>query len=100
MARRVILSKLAREEQKRILQYWMEQNQSKTYSIKLNKQFAKALQLIASFPQIGRQTDDKSVRVKIVSHYLIIYEVIDNDIYVLTFWDSRRNPQDLEKIRG
>ncbi|WP_436414575.1 type II toxin-antitoxin system RelE/ParE family toxin [Petrimonas sp.] len=100
MARKIILSKLAREERKRILEYWNEQNQSKTYSIKLNKQFSSALKLIASFPQIGRQTDDKSARVKIVSHYLIIYEIRENDIYVLTFWDNRRNPEDLKDLIG
>ena len=100
MARKIILSKLAREERKRILEYWNEQNQSKTYSIKLNKQFSSALKLIASFPQIRRQTDDKSARVKIVSHYLIIYEIRENDIYVFTFWDIRRNPEDLKDLIG
>lgn len=88
---------MAREERRRILEYWNERNQSKTYSKKLNKQFADALNLIASYPQIGRKTDDEKARVKIVSNYLIIYEIREKDIYVLTFWDSRRNPESLEK---
>lgn len=88
MARRIILSKIAREERRQILEYWNERNQSKTYSKKLNKQFSEALKLIASYPEIGRKTDDKSARVKIVSNYLIIYEIRENNIYVLTFWDS------------
>ena|SRR5690554_6025865 len=98
MARRVILSELARDDRKRILEYWNKRNQSKAYSKKLNEQFSQAFRLIAVFPQIGKPTDDKDVRVKIVSHYLILYEIRRKDIYVLTIWDSRRDPKILENI--
>src|SRR5690554_4028284 len=98
MARRVILSELARDDRKRILEYWNKRNRSKAYSKKLNEQFSQALRLISIFPQIGQLNDDKDVRAKIVSHYLILYEIRRTDIYVLTIWDSRRDPRDLEKI--
>jgi toxin YoeB len=67
MARRVILSELARDDRRRILEYFGRRNQSKAYSKKLNEQFSQALRLISSYPQIGKLTDDKNLRVKIVS---------------------------------
>lgn len=98
MARRIVLSELARSDRRRILEYWNKRNQSKAYSRKLNEQFSQALKLISLYPQIGKQTDDQNLRVKIVSHYLIFYEMKKDTIYVLTIWDSRRDPKELEKI--
>lgn len=66
MAKKVIWSKQALKDRREILQYWIERNSSKIYSVKLNNLFVDAVQLIASHPNIGIQTDFENVRGKSV----------------------------------
>ncbi|MBZ4674536.1 MAG: hypothetical protein JG772_224, partial [Dysgonamonadaceae bacterium] len=42
----------------------------------------------------------ENIRVKIVSDYLIIYEIKEFEIVILTIWDSHRNPDILHQIMG
>jgi len=95
-SRKIVWTKEANSERKEILEFWIEHNQSKTYSIKLNKLFVKALKQLAEHPKIGRETDFKNARVKIVRNYLIFYEFSDAQIKVLSVWDGRR---DLKNLR-
>jgi len=69
-----------------------------TYSKKLNQLFKEAVKIIADFPQIGKSTDDTSARLKIVRDYLIIYEETETQIFILTIWDGRRDPDKLKRI--
>lgn len=66
MAKKVIWSKQALKDRREIIQYWIERNSSKIYSVKLNNLFVDAVQLIASHPNIGVQTDFENVRGKSV----------------------------------
>jgi plasmid stabilization system protein ParE len=91
MAKQIIWSLRAHQDRKEILQYWRLKNQSATYSKKLNELFKKAVEIFVKHPQIGRKTDIKNIRVKLVRDYLII-------LLILTIWDNRRNPEEL-KIR-
>lgn len=94
MAKRIIWTRRAHSERKRILLYWKHRNQSTTYSKKLNWLFKKAVDLIASHPNIGRKTNIENVRVKLVKDYLLFYEAAEEEIYILSIWDSRRNPEE------
>ncbi|MBD8082425.1 type II toxin-antitoxin system RelE/ParE family toxin [Chryseobacterium caseinilyticum] len=90
-SRKIVWTKEANSERKEILEFWIDHNKSKTYSIKLNKLFIKALKQLAAHPKIGRETDLKNARVKIVGKYLIFYEFSDVQIKVLSVWDGRRD---------
>jgi toxin YoeB len=84
-------------ERKEILEYWINQNKSKTYSVKLNKLFIDAIRKIASSPEIGRKTDfDENVRLKIVRDYLLFYEYDEKQIKILSVWDGNRDQRKLE----
>ena len=99
MARKIIWSYRAQRERKKILAYWTERNQSNTYSKKLNLLFKRALRLITEHPKIGRQTDEaENIRIKVVKEYLIVYEISEQQIVVLSLWDSRQNPEELIKV--
>ena len=99
MAKQIIWSRRAQTDRKEILKYWNKRNKSTLYSKKLNELFEEAVRLLSQYPKIGRPTDDKNARIKRVGNYLIIYEVDDKDrLLILTVWDSRQNPQELEKI--
>lgn len=98
MVKQVIWSLRAQEDRKNILNYWRQRNGSITYSKKLNYLFKEAVRIIKDFPQVGKLTDQKNVRMKIVRDYFIIYEDTGTTIYILTIWDSRQNPKKLDNI--
>ncbi|HET8736615.1 MAG TPA: type II toxin-antitoxin system RelE/ParE family toxin [Pricia sp.] len=99
MVKQIIWSRSAQDDRIKIFTYWNKKNRSNLYSKKLNRLFNEAIKLIATYPEIGRPTDDKMVRIKIVRDYLIIYEVDEKGrLLILTIWDSRQNPEKLEHI--
>jgi len=95
MAKQIIWSFKAQTDRKRILQYWIERNQSKSYSQKLYRLFQEAVRLIASYPNIGTPTSFGQVRSKVVRDYQIFYEEAGDAIHILTIWDSRQDPEKL-----
>ena len=99
MVRRVIWTVRAQNDRKEIFEYWNKRNKSNLYSKKLNELIKKSLKLIAKYPLIGKLTDKKNVRAKVLRDYLIIYEVMPTEIVVLTIWDCRQNPEDLIRIK-
>ena len=95
MVKQITWTRRAQEDRKEILQYWRQRNQSNTYSSKLNGLIRKAVKLVAAHPQIGRKTDIENVRIKLVRDYLIFYEEYEEQIFILSIWDTRRNPEDI-----
>jgi len=93
--RKIIWTKKANLERKEILEYWILRNNSKTFSIKLNKLIIDTSQLLAEHPTIGRKTDNKDIRVKIIRNYLIFYEFSKSELVILSIWDGRREENTL-----
>jgi len=98
MAKQVAWSIRAQDDRKNILSYWRQRNKSNTYSKKLNLLFKEAVNTIRDFPKIGKLTDDRNARIKVVRDYLIIYEETETTIYILTVWDGRQDPAELVKV--
>ncbi len=98
MAKKIIWTKKAQQERIDILSYWIENNKSKTFSIKLNKLFVNKLKLLSEQPYLGKKTEIENIFVKVVKYYLLIYEIREEILIVLSIWDSRRNPESF-KIR-
>jgi plasmid stabilization system protein ParE len=98
MAFQIVWTEKANIERQHILQFWVDHNKSKTFSLKLNKLFISSIREIAKRPSIGRKTEFDNVRIKIVREYLVLYEVIKNDLVILSVWDGRRDRRTL-KIR-
>ncbi|WP_425413884.1 type II toxin-antitoxin system RelE/ParE family toxin [Proteiniphilum acetatigenes] len=61
----------------------------------MNKLIKETLRLAAQYPNTGRKTTLKNVRVKIVRDYLLFYEINETTLVVLTIWDSRRDEKTL-----
>lgn len=95
--REIIWSLRAKNDRIKILEFWIENNKSSFYSRKLNNLFKEAAKFISEYPTVGKLTEDKKSRIKIVRDYLIIYEVQKSAIVILTIFDSRRNPESLKK---
>lgn len=93
--RRIVWTKKANKERRKILEYWVNRNKSKRFSQLLNKRIISELRLVSKNPLIGKKTDLQNVRIIILKYYLLFYEITETEIVVLTIWDSRRNPDKL-----
>ena len=98
MAYQIVWTEKANIERQHILEFWMENNKSKIYSLKLDKLLIATIRDISKKPTIGRKTEFENVRVKIVREYLIFYEIIKKEVVILSVWDGRREKKNL-KIR-
>lgn len=76
MAKKLIWSKQTLQDRKDILDYWINRNKSKTYSIRLNNLFIDAIKIIAEHPNIGIATDFENVKGKLVKDYYIFFRRI------------------------
>jgi toxin YoeB len=95
MAKRVIWSLRAKEDRRKILEYWEERNGDKIYSRKLAKEFREKVKYIAEYNYIGTATDIENVRAAVCGNYILFYEIDEKFIKILAVWDGRRNPDDL-----
>lgn len=84
----------AQNSRKALFFYWNKRNKSREYSKKLNLQFLEALKLVSKIPETGIQTELINIRLKLVSHFEIIYSITETEIVVLDIWDFRQNPDD------
>ena len=96
MVKQVIWSSNARHELFEILEFWKEHNHSDTYSINLYQKIQINLKYISENNYIGRATDIESVRVMVISNYLLFYQISETSIEILSLFDSRRNPDNIK----
>ncbi len=96
--RQVIWSITAHQDRLKILEYWTNRNKNKDYSRKLYTLFNSAIELLSIRPNIGRPTDEKGVRLKVVRDYFIVYEDTGKQLNILSIWDTRQDPIKLKKI--
>lgn len=95
MVKRITWSPKAQKERKEILEYWFKRNRSKSYTKKLNRLFLEAINLIKEYPEIGKPTNLDNVRAKIIRDYIMFYEINDDVLFILSIWDTRQNPENL-----
>ena len=94
VGRKIEWSSDAKNDLLDILNFYIERNKSKYYSIKLNSKINRSIQQIARNPILGIKTEFDSVRALITGDYQIIYEIFDQLILIIMIWDCRRNPKD------
>jgi plasmid stabilization system protein ParE len=95
MAKRVIWSNKAKEEKLKILNYWADKTGSKKYSGKLEAKFRETIRHIAENNYLGKSTDIENIRVVIAGYYLLFYEIKAVSIEILTIFNTRRNPENV-----
>ncbi|RRO15251.1 type II toxin-antitoxin system RelE/ParE family toxin [Flavobacteriaceae bacterium 14752] len=93
--KRIIWSNLAKSQFRNILDFYIERNGSVTYSLKLLNETEDLLETLSKNEFIGRLTSNKQTRVIPIKVYLIFYEIKEEAIEIVSFWDNR---QDKEKL--
>lgn len=91
----IIWSKQAKTGFHRILQFYIERNQSATYSLKLLNETENLMKTLSKSEYIGRLTSNKKTRVIPMREYLIFYEVNKGSIEIISFWDNRQDNKKL-----
>jgi plasmid stabilization system protein ParE len=89
----IIWSPLAKLQLENILEYYVIQNESSTYSLKILSEIEDLLNTLSNSELIGRLTSNKITRVISMKVYLIFYEINNNQIEIVSFWDNRQDIQ-------
>jgi len=91
MAKEIIWSNLAKMELGNVLDFYVQQNGNANYSLKLLDEIDDILKTLSQSELIGRLSKNKVTRVFPHDVYLIFYEVSNNRIEIISFWDNRQN---------
>ena len=92
--KKIIWSRNAKNELKKTLEYYNKRNGSSKYSLKILTEIEELTQTLSKTEFIGRLTSNKITRVIPMKVYLLFYEITDEKITILSFWDNR---QDMKK---
>ena len=99
MYKKVIWSPRAQEEYISTLEYWIEHNDSSTYSNKIIDEVERIEQRILDFPiahTIVYQTPEKEIRrVLILHNFSLFYQIFTDRIEIVFFFDNRNDPKKL-----
>lgn len=77
--------------------YWTKRNKSNSFSNKLITEVDKKLNVILQSPKSGLATNIPGThKVNFLKYFSIYYQVSEEYIEILSFWDNRRNPEKLE----
>ncbi|MBP9932844.1 MAG: type II toxin-antitoxin system RelE/ParE family toxin [Chitinophagaceae bacterium] len=98
MVRKVVWSKEASQERNNLFTYWNQRNKSNLYSQKLFFLIKAAIHSLKINPEVGKPTNRKDTKLRIVRDYYIVYRIKPDMIYILSVWDTRQNPIKLEEI--
>jgi toxin YoeB len=90
--RKIVWSNRAKIRLFAILDFYIVRNNSKTYSIKLQKLISKEVNLLLKQSDLGLKTSEDTIRGLIIENYIVYYEITDDKIIIHTIWDSRQNP--------
>lgn len=95
---KIIWSNKAKSERADVFRYWNKRNGNNAYSQKLNTEIKRMLNLLKENYFMGAEIDffEDIRRVLVFHNYSIFYTIIDENVYIVSFWDNRQNPDDLE----
>lgn len=100
MAKRLKWATSAKIQRQEILDYWIKRNQSKIYSRKLNKLFNECAEMILLYPEIGIKIPNINCRKRLIKDFYFIYTITEDEVEIVTIWDTRQNPEKLLNILG
>lgn len=85
-------SNRAVKERSDILRYWVKRNGYPAYSEKIEAETDKAINVILENRYIGEKVKDRNNvrRLTVMHDYSIYYTVIEDSLYILSFWDNRQ----------
>ena len=98
MALQIVWTPDAKLQLNEILKYWEQRNDSLLYSKKLYKIIKNALIVLSKYPESGKISENKKVKIKIIKGYYLFYSFDKEKLSVMGFCDMRRDPNFVESI--
>lgn len=95
---KIFWTNTAVKQRNSIFEYWNERNNSTRYSKKLNTFIKERLKILKPNPGIGKRTEFVNTRAISLGHYSIFYQIIESQIFIISFWDNRQDPVKLLKF--
>ena len=89
---KIFWTNTAVKQRNSIFEYWNERNNSTRYSKKLNTLIKERLKVLKTNPDIGKRTEFVNTRAISLGHYSIFYQIIESQIFIISFWDNRQDP--------
>ncbi len=89
---RIVWTETAAKQRNGILRFWVENNKSNTYSIKLLELSNEKVKMISRNPDMYRKSEFPDTRVATMGHYSIYYKVDMDEVIITAFWDNRQDP--------
>jgi plasmid stabilization system protein ParE len=96
--KKIIWTETAAQQRKSILEYWVQRNQSTTYSLKLLRLSNEKANLIADNPLTYRDAEFPDTHVAAMGHFSLFYKIKEDTIIITAFWDNRQDPKELLKV--
>ena len=98
MVKRKVINwgELAERQYKKSLEYHFQTNGNAEFCKKLNSELQNTLSLISEFSELGIAIPKTNFRTISVFWYSIVYEINHEFIFILLFWNTRRNPKTLK----
>ena len=96
--KKIVWTETAARQRNSILEYWVEHNNSKTYSLKLLELSDHKTKLIAKNPELYPKSEYTDTRVTTLGHFSIYYKIKKDTIIVTAFWDNRQDPKKLLEL--
>lgn len=94
----IIWSPASREEYADLLAY-LERKHGLEPALEFMDKTEAALGQISGFPESGTPTQKDTVRKKVINKQTsVLYQIYEEAIELLHFWDNRQNPENLENI--
>ncbi len=96
--KKIVWSTRAGLELKQILEFYNVRNGSTAYSLRITNEVDYLLKILSKNELVGRLTSNKHTRVIPMKAYLIFYEVNENTVEIVSFWDNRQDNQKRMKV--
>jgi plasmid stabilization system protein ParE len=93
--KKIIWTETAARQRKSILEYWVQRNQSASYSLKLLRLSNEKAIIIAENPLIYKVAEFPDTHVAAMGHFSLFYKITDESIIITGFWDNRQDPKKL-----
>lgn len=96
--KKIIWTETAALQRRSVLEYWLQQNQSNVYPLKLLKLSNEKANQIAANPMLYKVADFPNTQVAVMGHFSLFYKIIDDCIIITAFWDNRQDPAKLLEL--
>ncbi|KFC22004.1 type II toxin-antitoxin system RelE/ParE family toxin [Epilithonimonas lactis] len=90
----------AKKQRDEIFEYWNNRNKSNSYSKKLNLVIKEKTSQLKFQLFSGKKTINETKRMLVFKNYSLIYNIEQETISIISFWENHQNPEALENILG